>query len=560
MIGKQIKGRDFSGCLAYVLGKPGAKLIGGNMEGTTPQELTIEFEQIRQRNERVQRPVYHCALSLSPGESFTDEAWRDVAGKYLKAMGFSRNQYVLVRHTDTENHEHIHIVANRVQRNGEVVTDSWDFRRSETILRQLEQEYALTPIPPSWESDRASPTRRELEKERKTTKPSVRQRLQNLIDGLFDSDRTITSFDQLMARLAEGGVLVRVRRDQHAQIQGISFELEGVAIAGSKLGRAYSLPQIEQRLLGTASSERLSPSDAVRVRKLLNQQVQQVQSLPELVEQLNQSGVEATLRLFPQGQRLIVEVDGKLVSSSRLGNLYSVKGLSARLTRSRSPKSSVQSQLTQEGLHQPSVSTEALRTILIHQQLRQKIDSAQQVSHSLPELIEQLAQVGVQAKIRYTRQQQPQGISFSLDEVTIAGSRLGSSYSLQQLTLRLERAQPTAPILSMNGDELESIYERLYHHVLQQVQKQSKRPRSQDGIDLAIAQYILLNGKETDIKALVHSPQIEEIRRTSGRKEAEIHLQQLLQKAAEFLEPRQSVRSARTQKLMSQFSSRDQER
>jgi len=43
MIGKQIKGTGFRGCLNYVLGKKDAALIGGTMCGQTPEELAAEF-------------------------------------------------------------------------------------------------------------------------------------------------------------------------------------------------------------------------------------------------------------------------------------------------------------------------------------------------------------------------------------------------------------------------------------------------------------------------------------------------------------------------------------
>ncbi|WP_366519929.1 relaxase/mobilization nuclease domain-containing protein [Halodesulfovibrio sp.] len=38
-------------------------------------------------------------------------------------MGFSNSQYVVVRHNDTE-HDHIHIIANRVSMDGAVVSES----------------------------------------------------------------------------------------------------------------------------------------------------------------------------------------------------------------------------------------------------------------------------------------------------------------------------------------------------------------------------------------------------------------------------------------------------
>ncbi len=53
MIGKQIKGKGFAGCLGYVLGKDGAELVGGNMLGENAQELASEFSESRKCKPRL---------------------------------------------------------------------------------------------------------------------------------------------------------------------------------------------------------------------------------------------------------------------------------------------------------------------------------------------------------------------------------------------------------------------------------------------------------------------------------------------------------------------------
>jgi hypothetical protein len=57
MIGKTTKGSGFGGLLRYVFEKEGAKYIGGNMAGTTPEELGPEFRAIASRNTQVQIPA-----------------------------------------------------------------------------------------------------------------------------------------------------------------------------------------------------------------------------------------------------------------------------------------------------------------------------------------------------------------------------------------------------------------------------------------------------------------------------------------------------------------------
>jgi hypothetical protein len=44
MIGKITKGNGFAGVCSYILDKAEARLIGGNMASTTPQQLQQSFE------------------------------------------------------------------------------------------------------------------------------------------------------------------------------------------------------------------------------------------------------------------------------------------------------------------------------------------------------------------------------------------------------------------------------------------------------------------------------------------------------------------------------------
>ena len=47
MINRLIKGRDFRGLLDYLASRPGAEIVGGNMEGANPRELAREFRFVR---------------------------------------------------------------------------------------------------------------------------------------------------------------------------------------------------------------------------------------------------------------------------------------------------------------------------------------------------------------------------------------------------------------------------------------------------------------------------------------------------------------------------------
>lgn len=273
MIGKQIKGRSFRGVLNYLFGKEGAKQIGGNMEGRNPRELAAEFRFSRQLNPKVSRAVYHASLSLPHKESLDDETWHEIAQKYLQEMGFDMNQYMVVRHVDRE-HDHAHIVASRIRLDGTTVSDSWDYRRSEAVIRKLEQEYNLQSVQPSWEKDSRSPTTGERRQLARTGEESVRVKLQRSLDQATHDHPTMPELIERCLRPAsptqEQGVNVRVGYTRTGKVKGISYQLDGVAFSGTHLGKAYTFPGLQKHRGVNYSPKR----DDKRIQKLMEQAVE----------------------------------------------------------------------------------------------------------------------------------------------------------------------------------------------------------------------------------------------------------------------------------------------
>lgn len=265
MIGKQIKGRSFSKLLNYLFGKDGASLIGSNMEETTPRGLAAEFRFCRQLNPRVSRSVYHASLSLPHTEHLENDTWHEIAQKYLQAMGFDMNQYVVVRHTDRD-HDHAHIVTSRVRLDGTTVSDSWDYRRSEAAIRQLEQDYGLRSLHSNQEKISRSPTTGEQRLLARTGEESIRVQLQRSLDQATQSPITMP---QLIGQLQQSGISVRIRDRQHGEITGISYELNGIAFGGTHLGKAYTFQGLQRYRRVNYDSHR----DAELIKKLVEQPV-----------------------------------------------------------------------------------------------------------------------------------------------------------------------------------------------------------------------------------------------------------------------------------------------
>jgi hypothetical protein len=243
LIAKQSKGRSFRGLLNYLLSKEGAEIVGGNMIGENAKELAAEFSASRKLRPSLSRAVYHSSLSLPPGESLSDQKWRDISQQYVSKMGFKSSQYVAVRHTDSE-HSHIHIVASRISMDGRVVSDSHDFKRSESIVRGIERDYGLTLVAPSREAQAKAPKTGELHKALRENDPSTRMVLKHAIDQARINRPTMSDF---IHRLDGVGVSVIPNMAKTGTITGLSFEIGGEKMKGSDIGRAYTWQGLQKK-------------------------------------------------------------------------------------------------------------------------------------------------------------------------------------------------------------------------------------------------------------------------------------------------------------------------
>jgi Relaxase/Mobilisation nuclease domain len=286
VIGNITTGNYFRGCVDYLLGKEQAEIIGGSLLTSLPWTIAAEFNAAWALNQRASTPVYHLSISLDREESLCQEAWCSIADRYMAEMNFIDNQYLVVQHHD-QLHQHIHILANRIDLNGKAISDGWSKRRTEMILRRMEQDFDLRQIPCSWHTPDLTPaahyhkSRRQLVLANQAIKP-----LQLLIDKAIASSTSISSFQLL---LQSQGIEVRLRLNALKQVVGISYRRDEVSFKGSQLGRNYSAVATLQRLSSEVTIENSIPvpdQQSVNAVQLRNQLVEDAemmseQSLPE---------------------------------------------------------------------------------------------------------------------------------------------------------------------------------------------------------------------------------------------------------------------------------------
>ena len=272
MIGKLKKGSSFGGCIRYVTGKDEAKILAsdGVLLGTNA-EITQSFELQRHLNPRIKKPVGHIALSFKPEDRprLTDEFMAKIALEYMQMMGITDTQFLIVRHHNTHN-PHCHIVYNRINNDGKLISDRNDYRRNEQVTKVLKSKYGLT-----YGTDKSKTNTRKLRNAER-----AKYEIHNAVKGALNNS---DSWQKFKSELAKRGIhLEFVYKDkERTKVQGIRFCKDGYSFKGTQISRDYSFGKLNARLEGTENH--------VSARAISTQQYEQGSFKDELLSFMSES-------------------------------------------------------------------------------------------------------------------------------------------------------------------------------------------------------------------------------------------------------------------------------
>ena len=242
MIGKLKKGSSFGGCIRYVTGKDEAKILAsdGVLLGTNA-EMMQSFELQRLLNPRIKKPVGHIALSFKPEDKprLTDEFMAKIALEYMQMMGITDTQFIIVRHHNTDN-PHCHIVYNRINNEGKLISDRNDYRRNEQVTKALKSKYGLT-----YGTDKSKTNTRKLR--------NAERAKYEIYNAIKDALKVVDSWQKFKNELAKRGILLEfVYKDkERTKVQGIRFSKDGYSFKGTQISRDYSFGKLNARFEGT---------------------------------------------------------------------------------------------------------------------------------------------------------------------------------------------------------------------------------------------------------------------------------------------------------------------
>ena len=239
MIGKLKKGSSFAGCIRYVTGKDEAKILAsdGVLLGTNA-EMAQSFELQRQLNLRIKKPVGHIALSFKPEDKprLTDEFMAKIAIEYMQVMGITDTQFIIVRHHNTDN-PHCHIVYNRINNEGKLISDRNDYRRNEQVTKALKSRYGLT-----YGTDKSKTNTHKLR--------NAERAKYEINNAVKDALKVTGSWQKFKNELAKRGVLLELvykDKERRTKVQGIRFSKDGYSFKGTQISRDYSFGKLNAR-------------------------------------------------------------------------------------------------------------------------------------------------------------------------------------------------------------------------------------------------------------------------------------------------------------------------
>ncbi|MDF2394865.1 relaxase/mobilization nuclease domain-containing protein [Pseudomonas sp. 3MA1] len=192
-------------------------------------------------SDRVVKPVWHAILALPPGEHLNDKQWSEAIDMFLSDLGFDEtNKWVAVLHGDTD-HEHCHIVANRIRLDEEfsMVKDSNERSRSCDSTGRIEDHFGLSKAPAPSETWGTAISRAQMEAaEREGTIPLKHKMIAKIAGAVEATQQAHGDMFMLVSLLRRQQVYVHFTKNADGQPTGISYEHQGTVISGRKLKRS----------------------------------------------------------------------------------------------------------------------------------------------------------------------------------------------------------------------------------------------------------------------------------------------------------------------------------
>lgn len=242
MMGDLKKRANFAKLVNYVNNPKKARLIDSKdvrLDSNATIARSMQGQADDKPGRKLKNPVYHISLDFAHEDTpkITDALMVEIAREYMRRMGIVNTQYIVCRHTDKE-HQHLHIVANRVANDRNTISDRNDAIRNVAVCKALTREYGL----------HFSKGKMNVKRDRLRGKDKVKYQIYDTIKAALPH---CNCWSELCERLARQGIETSFKFDRrNGKIIGVSFTKDGVSFSGSRIDRSTGFYKIDSLLGG----------------------------------------------------------------------------------------------------------------------------------------------------------------------------------------------------------------------------------------------------------------------------------------------------------------------
>ena len=232
------KRTNFAKLVNYVNNPKKARLIDSKdvrLDNNATIAASMQGQADDKPGRKLKNPVYHISLDFAHEDTpkLTDGLMAEIAREYMKRMGIVNTQYIVCRHTDRE-HQHLHIVANRVDNDGNTISDRNDAIRNVAVCKALTREYGL----------HFSKGKVNVKRDRLRGKDKVKYQIHDAVKAALPH---CSSWSELCDRLAKQGIGVSFKFDRrNGNIIGVSFTKDGISFSGSRIDRSMGFYRLDK--------------------------------------------------------------------------------------------------------------------------------------------------------------------------------------------------------------------------------------------------------------------------------------------------------------------------
>lgn len=153
MIAVSSSGKSFRALAAYLAnGRSGqeqdrvAWTASRNLPTADPELAATFMRATASQSDRIEKPVYHIALSFDPHDPVDRDTMERVAARVLDRLGLGEHQAMIVAHRD-RGHAHVHLLVNRVHPETGKAWERWqDQPVIQQVLREEERSMGLREV------------------------------------------------------------------------------------------------------------------------------------------------------------------------------------------------------------------------------------------------------------------------------------------------------------------------------------------------------------------------------------------------------------------------------